>query len=187
MGTITWNTGVDAPGCPGEILSDDGRSILVQTDWDYPGTASSFGWSLSEVQPAKRTAYFDRFALTLPTDAISECSHAGDCSADVESWASEIDRPAECTPDALRAELREYGAWDDAQLSDDDANWERIVWIAAGNLKEEKPCDHDRTDGTVDCPECGLSASEFISAAGDWLDEHDGATADDPGYFDDGE
>ena len=64
MGTITWNTGVDAPGCPGEILSDDGRSILVQTDWDYPGTASSFGWSLSEVQPAKRTAYFDRFALT---------------------------------------------------------------------------------------------------------------------------
>jgi hypothetical protein len=23
---------------------DSGRDILIQTDWDYPGLASSFGW-----------------------------------------------------------------------------------------------------------------------------------------------
>lgn len=26
------------------IKHDDGRSVLIQTDWDYPGTASTFGW-----------------------------------------------------------------------------------------------------------------------------------------------
>jgi len=26
------------------IRHDDGRDLLIQTDWDYPGTASTFGW-----------------------------------------------------------------------------------------------------------------------------------------------
>lgn len=36
----------------------------------------------------------------------------------------------------------------------------------------EGKCDHDGTDGTVEC-ECGLTPGEFISAAYDWLSEHD--------------
>jgi hypothetical protein len=27
------------------LQADDGREILVQTDWDFPGVASAFGWS----------------------------------------------------------------------------------------------------------------------------------------------
>ena len=27
------------------IEADDGRTVLIQTDWDYPGVASVFGWS----------------------------------------------------------------------------------------------------------------------------------------------
>jgi len=27
-----------------EIVAENGRSILVQTDWDYPGLAMNFGW-----------------------------------------------------------------------------------------------------------------------------------------------
>ena len=27
------------------IQADDGRDVLIQTDWDYPGVASTFGWS----------------------------------------------------------------------------------------------------------------------------------------------
>ena len=68
MATILWNTNVNAPCCPGEIVrvlpkgerverGDDGRfrrvepdTILIQTDWDFPGIAQSFGWSLREVQ-----------------------------------------------------------------------------------------------------------------------------------------
>lgn len=44
-------------------------------------------------------------------------------------------------------------------------------------------CTHDGTDGTVTCPGCGKGASWFIGHAIDYLDENDGATAEDPGYF----
>lgn len=44
-------------------------------------------------------------------------------------------------------------------------------------------CDHAGTDGTVTCPACKATASEFISAAWDYLAAHSGATATDPGYF----
>jgi hypothetical protein len=33
-----------------EVTAEDGRSQTVQTDWDYPGLASSFGWSTQRVQ-----------------------------------------------------------------------------------------------------------------------------------------
>jgi hypothetical protein len=26
------------------IVADDGRDILIQADWDFPGLASTFGW-----------------------------------------------------------------------------------------------------------------------------------------------
>jgi hypothetical protein len=90
------------------VLNEDGREILVQTDYDYPGIAESFGWSVSSVEEGKPHS----FSL---------------------------------------------------------------------------PCEHRETDGTIECPACGEPASSFITAARDWLDEHEGATADDPGYFTEGE
>lgn len=45
-------------------------------------------------------------------------------------------------------------------------------------------CEHDGTDGTIDCPSCGRSAAAFIDSAAEWLRYHDGAEAQDPGYFD---
>lgn len=105
MNKIIWNTDVNAPCCPGEILNcdDESKSILIQTDWDFPGTAQTFGWSLRQVQAPRR--------------------------------------------------------------------------------KRKNKCRHNGTDGTVDCKECGLTATDFISAAYDWLMSHDGAIAEDPGYF----
>jgi hypothetical protein len=115
---ILWSTEVNAPCCPGEIVEllpksrrterdeDTGRvrrveprTLLIQTDWDYPGVAQSFGWSLRDVQ------------------------------------------------------------------------------------KDGGDCDHEATDGTVPCKQCGLTQTDFISAAYDWLCDNDGATAEDPGYF----
>lgn len=43
------------------------------------------------------------------------------------------------------------------------------------------PCECGATDGTVGCPH--RSASDMISAAADYLDEHDGEAVEDPGYF----
>jgi hypothetical protein len=43
-------------------------------------------------------------------------------------------------------------------------------------------CHHESTDGTIDCS-CGVKAIDFINAARQWINENDGAIADDPGYF----
>ena len=87
-----------------------------------------------------RIAYFDRFEIELPLAVAMSCAHPGQCDADVEAAlrlstvSDELDR---ITPDDIRAELNEFGAWDDEELSDDAANRERILWIAAGNICEE--------------------------------------------------
>lgn len=44
-------------------------------------------------------------------------------------------------------------------------------------------CGHDGTDGSVDCKTCGTTADEFISAAIEFINDHDGDVAEDPGYF----
>lgn len=84
-----------------------------------------------------RTAYFNRFTLDIPGEAIPVCSHQGDCDDDVAHWASKITRPSEITPELLAVELKEYGAWDTEELADDDQNWQRLIWIACCDLKEE--------------------------------------------------
>jgi hypothetical protein len=101
---IYWDTDVRAPCCPGQIVSEDGQSVLVQTDWDYPSVAGTFGWNIGEVQ-VQNAGY--------------------------------------------------YGV----------------------------ACDHSGTDGTIDCPDCGVKAGAFIGAAYDYLIENDGASVEDPGYF----
>lgn len=42
-----------------------------------------------------------------------------------------------------------------------------------GKIGRER-CEHRGTDGTVNCPDCGITASEFIGAASAWLDKHNG-------------
>ena len=89
--------------------SEDSRTILIQTDWDFPATAGTFGWNMRNVQRP---------------EILEECQQCG------------------------------------------------VVL-----------CDHAGTDGTVDCPQCKLTATDFITAAGEWLDDNIGAEAEDPGYF----
>lgn len=36
-------------------------------------------------------------------------------------------------------------------------------------VRGKRNCEHRSTDGTVDCRECGVTASEFISAAAEFL------------------
>ena len=84
------------------------------------------------------TAYFNRFDLELPAQAIADCHHTGRCDSDVAFWEPQIDLSA-IDPDDIRAELEECGAWDDSELANDQDNRERLIWIAAGNIQEEDP------------------------------------------------
>lgn len=82
-----------------------------------------------------KTAYFERFEINMPEECVADCSHAGQCDADVAFWLPLLDLKLD--PAKVRAELDEYGAWDEAELADDAANLQRIVWIAACNISEE--------------------------------------------------
>lgn len=84
-------------------------------------------------------ASFNRFEIEMTEEQARGASHAGRCDDDVEALVKVPDivkQLAAIGKDAIRAELLEYGAWDAAELSDDEANARRIVWIAAGNIRE---------------------------------------------------
>ena len=81
-----------------------------------------------------KCALFNRFEIAMPDDAIEECHHQGACDADVAAWSPRIKINA--TPDQIRDELREYGCWEDADLTDDAVNKERIIWLAAGDIQD---------------------------------------------------
>jgi len=86
-------------------------------------------------------ALFERFDIRLTKDQAHSASHQGQCDADVEillAVPSVRRQFVKIAPDAVRSELREYGAWDDVELADDAANQRRILWIAAGNIVEVK-------------------------------------------------
>ena len=62
-----------------------------------------------------------------PADAaVSELSMADGMKEQVATW----------TQPEMVSELRGYGAWDDVDLSDKDSNIQRMIWIAACDLKE---------------------------------------------------
>jgi hypothetical protein len=65
--------------------------------------------------------------------------HQGQCDDDIADlrkvpYISAI--LASINADLLRDELREYGAWDADELADHDANLNRILWIACGDICE---------------------------------------------------
>ena len=81
-------------------------------------------------------AQFERFEIKMTRRVALRCSHSGDCEADIRANLKNVSRPRKCTKEALKAELAEYGAWENNELNDDEMNWIRIVWLAAGNIKD---------------------------------------------------
>lgn len=89
-------------------------------------------------------AVFNTFELRLSGQCVIDCSHSGDCADDVARHVRFVRRQIESdnftnkpTPEKIRRELKEYGAWDDEELSCDIENFNRLVWIAANNIAEE--------------------------------------------------
>lgn len=85
-------------------------------------------------------ATFNRFEIQMTKAQAESVSHAGRCDDDVAVLLGNkaIQRQLrKIDADAIRAELREYGAWDDEELADEAANQARIVWCAGCNITEE--------------------------------------------------
>jgi hypothetical protein len=85
-----------------------------------------------------------RVELQMTLEQAESVSHSGQCDADVEALM--VDpfialQLAKITPEVLRLELREYGAWDAEELADHKTNLGRILWLAGGDIRDE----HART------------------------------------------
>lgn len=83
---------------------------------------------------------FNNLEIEMTLRQAEFCSHPGDCFHDVEALMGEpsIKRQrSKIDPELIRQELREYGAWEDEELADDEANWQRILWLGACDIAEE--------------------------------------------------
>lgn len=66
-------------------------------------------------------------------------SHSGQCDSDVaagQECPSLAKQLATIDPAILRAELKDYGAWTDEELTDHETNLNRILWLAANDIQE---------------------------------------------------
>lgn len=80
-----------------------------------------------------------RIEIQLTKAQASSASHSGQCDSDVAALRKvpAVKRQLDKIDAALlREELREYGAWDDSELADHDANLNRILWLMAGDIVE---------------------------------------------------
>lgn len=78
-----------------------------------------------------------RIELQITPEQAASASHQGQCDEDVKGLMGELqDQLKNIDPQVLKEDLAEYGAWDDAELSDHQENLMRLVWIAAGDVAE---------------------------------------------------
>lgn len=85
-------------------------------------------------------AYFERFTLKITKEQALTGSHPGPCDEDIAELLKTpaIKRQLDKIPaDKIRDELKEYGAWDEEELSNDEDNRARILWIACGDIRGE--------------------------------------------------
>lgn len=85
-----------------------------------------------------------RIDLAMTLAQAQAAYHQGQCDADVAALALVPDVAAQLAviePALLAEELREYGAWDDAERSNHTANLLRLVWLAAADIVE-RPQDY---------------------------------------------
>jgi hypothetical protein len=76
----------------------------------------------------------------LPAECVADCSGPGPADDAVAFWLERLqfDGP----PWLFRQHLREFGAWDSADLADHNANRARVLWIWACDCRED-PGAHD--------------------------------------------
>lgn len=82
-----------------------------------------------------------RIELNIPVHLLNIGYHSGQCAPGV-AWIRANEPSVEAqlqmvNPEALKADLREYGCWDESELEDHDENLSRLLWLACGDLVDE--------------------------------------------------
>lgn len=100
------------------------------------------------IKMGTKIAYFNYIdGLEVPDWVVDSCPQSGNCDNALAEFREDDEVKAELDkldPEQLKKELAEYGAWDDEQLNNHDENLTRILWIAIGNIWEEKHEDYGK-------------------------------------------
>lgn len=89
---------------------------------------------------------FNNLEIEMTLRQAESCAHQGDCLHDVRTLMEHplIKRQRKrLDPELIRQELAEYGSWSEEELADDEANWQRILWIGACDIAEEHRTRHE--------------------------------------------
>lgn len=118
MAKITWNTDVNAPCCPGEIVAEDGRTWLIQTDTDFPGVARTLGFALRDLQACPECGQVVR--VDSAADEPAECpDHGGFASCDHAGTDGTVDCECGVTAADFISAAREFLSDADGATADD--------------------------------------------------------------------
>ena len=75
--------------------------------------------------------------LALTAEDASTGYHQGACDDDIAGLRTVpyiAEQLEALDPAKVRLELEGYGAWDDTELADHEANLDRVLWLACGNI-----------------------------------------------------
>lgn len=140
----------------------------IEKSWSHHPTHTEMKLKLKS--KALYWCSFNRFEFRMSGEAVMDCSHQGQCDEDVKHWAPLIQKqvekdnfPNKPTPEKIREELGEYGSWDEEELKDDEQNWRRLIWIAAGNIKDESKPDSSKPISGGMPPSNGFAEEEPIT------------------------
>lgn len=76
--------------------------------------------------------------IQLMPQTVEDIAQSGDNLPAIEAHMEFYTATLEQWPNSLKAEvLSDYGAWDEAELTDEHENNLRLLWIAAHDIKEE--------------------------------------------------
>ena len=87
-------------------------------------------------------ASFNRFELNITKAQVLATWHPGAMDDDIAALAKVpgIARQLKkLDPDQVRAELAEYGAWNEEELQDHAQNLQRVLWLGVCDIWEELP------------------------------------------------
>jgi hypothetical protein len=87
------------------------------------------------------TSSSGRIELEIPTKLVAIGYLSGHCQ-DVIDYLLTLEpiknQLSKIDPVTLARELKEYGAWNDAELSVHQNNLQRVLWIACGDLTDQQ-------------------------------------------------
>jgi hypothetical protein len=82
-----------------------------------------------------------RIEIQMTLEQAQSGSHQGRCDEDVLALSRVPEIAAQLEkidPSVLADELKEYGAWDEKERADHAQNLQRILWLACGDIVENR-------------------------------------------------